>query len=399
MDRNTKRARAGLALAAIFLLVSALAGCGAGPRHPSGSFDTPEHHYRAGLAALDAGNPEKAAQDFDRALEMNPEYSPALSGKGVALAMLGRDDEALDLIDDGMSQADSPDEEVANHIAHIRVLTQIGRRGGFERDELRDETKSIYMDAKELMDDDPRYEDVSLFYYQGEAYLAAYEFDSSEEMFKQVLLRNKGYTDQAERRMQEVQDMKRAAPQTSLGKKIASVENITRADMAALLVEELDVARFYGRTAAPEPAAFKTPAETIGYQPSEAEQVVDILNHPLRTDMELVISYGVRGLMPFSDNLFRPQAVVSRAEAAMIFEDVIVRATGDSRLATQFIGQQSPFSDVRADHPAFNAIMLCTTRGLFEAGKRSGEFNPGGTFTGTDAVLAINRLRAELDVL
>ena len=111
-----------------------------------------------------------------------------------------------------------------------------------------------------------------------------------------------------------------------------------------------------------------------------------------------MLELGVKGLERMPDGTFRPNAALTRAEAAMIWEDVIVRATGDKTLATRYVGGASPFADLGSDHPAFNAAVLATTRGIMEAGTRSGSFDPLGPVSGADALLSIKRLRDELTV-
>lgn len=82
----------------------------------------------------------------------------------------------------------------------------------------------------------------------------------------------------------------------------------------------------------------------------------------------------------------------------MIFEDVVVRATGKAELGTQFIGQQSRLPDLRGDHPAYNAVMLCITRGVMDADIRSGAFRPLDTVSGIEALLAVKALRRDLSL-
>jgi len=82
---------------------------------------------------------------------------------------------------------------------------------------------------------------------------------------------------------------------------------------------------------------------------------------------------------------------------AMMIESILIMLTGDGALATRFIGSRSPFYDLRADHPAFNAVMLATSRGIMEAGDAAtGAFAPYQPVGGADALLAIRRIREEL---
>ena len=94
----------------------------------------------------------------------------------------------------------------------------------------------------------------------------------------------------------------------------------------------------------------------------------DIAGHPLRADIEGIIRIGMRGLEVYPDGTFRPEEQVDRASYAMMIEDILIRITGDRALATRFIGSRSPFPDLRADLPYFNAVMVVTSRGIMEVG-------------------------------
>jgi hypothetical protein len=81
----------------------------------------------------------------------------------------------------------------------------------------------------------------------------------------------------------------------------------------------------------------------------------------------------------------------------MMIEDILVKVTGDNGLATKFIGQVSPFPDLRSDLPYFNAAMVVTSRGLMEVKNfASGEFAPLSAVAGVDALLVIRKFKEEL---
>jgi hypothetical protein len=87
---------------------------------------------------------------------------------------------------------------------------------------------------------------------------------------------------------------------------------------------------------------------------------------------------------------------MTKVEVALLYEDIIVRATGNENLASEYIGQESHIPDVPGSHYAFNAIMLCTTRGLLETDLRTGAFYPEKTISGVDALLSIKKLKEML---
>ena len=130
---------------------------------------------------------------------------------------------------------------------------------------------------------------------------------------------------------------------------------------------------------------------------SAPELPPDVRDHVLRADIESVIAIGIKGLQPLPDGTFKPDANTTRAEFAMIVEDILIKITGEEKLATMFIGNQSPFPDLRNDLPYFNAVMVCTSRGIMEAvDLGTGEFQPSAVISGADALLSIRALKTQL---
>ena len=379
------------ALLAALLLVS----CAKAPRKSASVMDTPEHHYTNGVRSLDKGDLLGAVREFNVALELDGDYGPALAGKGLIRAMRGNDRESLAFIEKGRKSAVGEQEKMWVAVSEIRAWTALAGLGKVSAEDLVDETRPVFNEARSLDREDP-----ALYFYQGNAYLQALEFDEAEAMFKEALSLDKGYAQRADARWRLAQDVKRAAPRTSVGKHIALAEKISRAETAALLVEELDVARFYERTKLLGKSAFRAPDEVAG-ETAGKDAVAppsDVSGHPLRADVQTVLALGVMGLGPYPDNTFQPKKPLTRAELAFILEDITVRASRTPSLATKFLGQDSPFLDVRPDHPYFNAVMLCVTRGLMAADTRTGEFRPLDPVAGVEAVLAIHTLKEALRV-
>jgi hypothetical protein len=161
-------------------------------------------------------------------------------------------------------------------------------------------------------------------------------------------------------------------------------------------MEELKIDVLYKkRTPKTFDASFKDP-EKAAAQPVKIT-AKDIADHPLRTDIEGILKLGVRGLENSPDGNFHPADIVTRAAYAMMLEDILIKITGDNSLATKFIGSTSPFPDLRADLPYFNAIMTVTSRGIMEAKDlTTAEFLPLSPVAGVDALLIIRKFKDEL---
>jgi hypothetical protein len=83
---------------------------------------------------------------------------------------------------------------------------------------------------------------------------------------------------------------------------------------------------------------------------------------------------------------------------AFILEDILIKLTGDEKLATAYFGQErSPFPDVRPSSSLYNAVMNMTTRSIMES-ELSGEFRINDPVDGAEALLAIRMLKQKMNI-
>ncbi|MBI5206745.1 MAG: tetratricopeptide repeat protein [Candidatus Firestonebacteria bacterium] len=365
----------------ILLLISIMSGCGKDKiRKPQSIMDNPEHHTNNGNKYLEKGDLNKAFESYDRALQLDPKYSPALVGTAVIYGMKGNYKAAFKQIDKAKG--------MEKQIGLIRLYSMERGKNWYEyvQDEFK---KGIKLDPN----------NPELWYYAGYAHKVNYNFDKSSEAYKKVLEINKDFTEKANEDWALVQRIQRAAPGTAIGNKIALIESIDRADVAALFIEELKLDNLYEKKGVKNiDTSFKAPETTKEFKTetvTKTAKVTDITNHELKADIENVINLGVRGLEVFPDHTFQADKKITRVEYAVMIEDILIKITGDETMATKFIGMNSPYLDVRNDHFAFNAIMTVTTRGILEA-KTNGEFGMENPISGADALLAIRKLKEEL---
>jgi hypothetical protein len=129
----------------------------------------------------------------------------------------------------------------------------------------------------------------------------------------------------------------------------------------------------------------------------KAPDATDIAEHPLRADIEEVLKLHVVGLEPDPAHRFHPDQGVNRAEFALMIEDILVKVTGETGVRTKYIGQTSPFPDVRNDLPYFNAVQTVVSRNLMEPkDKVRGMFAPLEPVSGAEALLVLRLLKDEL---
>ena len=382
----------------IFLLVISCAPKG---RAPVSQLDTPDHHFAVGMKLLNQEKFGNAQREFELALELDPKYAKAHAGVGLARAYQADYKGGFAALDKAWSFANTDEERLFIHIGYIRINTlshaycmQVGTVCKRVDKDWLDVSRGEFDKALQI---DPATS--AAYYYMGLCYKAALDVGQASQMFSKVLDLKKEYISEADQQWNLMQKIQRAMPGSITGKQIAFVEKITRADAAALFMEELKIDTLYRkRTLKTFDTGFKNP-EKAAVKPKAAALPADIVNHPLKADIEGMIEIGVRGLEVYPDGLFRPNDLVERAAYAMMIEDILIKVSGDSGLATRFIGSPSPFPDLRSDLPYFNAVMVVTTRQIMGAQDiASGEFVPMGPVPGADALLIIRKIREALKI-
>ncbi|MDA8126845.1 MAG: S-layer homology domain-containing protein [Deltaproteobacteria bacterium] len=382
------------AIAVVVLTIS----CGPKVQQPLSQLDTPEHHTFTGNRLLQQEKWADAAREFELALRLDPRYAKAHAGVALAKAYQQDFAGAFAALKQAEKNVRDKDEELLTLVGVIRVNT-LSRAACLNRgaeckpdDEWLKNSRAAFDQALVI---EPK--SAAAYYFMGECVLTALDLETAGRMFRQVISLNGDYVADADKRWKLVQKIQRAMPGTVTGKKIALVTRLTRADAAALFMEELKIDVLYQRRT---PKSF----DTAFKDPEQAKKAIagtavpaDIAAHPLRADIEALLKIGARGLEVYPDGSFRPDEPVDRAGYAMMIEDILIKVSGNQALATQFIGSASPFPDLRADLPYFNAAMVVTSRGIMEAkNMMTGEFAPQEPVAGADALLVIRKIRDEL---
>jgi len=375
----------------LILLAFITFACAQPAAKPEATMDTPEHHVMSGHKLLKAGNYDGAITEFERAKALDPKYAPAYLGLGLGFSYKGDYEAGLKQMKKAAGYAKSDQQKVDVNVGYMRIYL-LGKEQ-VDRDWF-DELRSNYRKATGKLPEQPE-----AYYYMGLAYKTKYEFRKASREFTKVLDLDKGLVEEADREYALMQKIERAMPGSTIGKQIAIQDSITRADLAALFIHELHIDDLYKRRAKRTfDTAYKAPGKTFkSGEYVKAPPATDIENHVLKADIDAVIAIGIKGMQPFPDHTFKPNVPTTRAEFAMIVEDILITITRETGLATMFIGNQSPFPDLRNDLPYFNAVMVCTTRGIMNAKDvGTGEFDAAGSIPGADALLSIRTLKAQL---
>ena len=396
-----------IALLSLLLLVAGLAGCARPVARCPSPEDNPQHHYLMGMEALDKGKIDVAQEKFSRAIYCDDGFSKAHGGLAIVAAENAREqadagrrgveaERSLEHLGNAEKQARTDDDRFDCYMASIRVHTILKGKGWLNKaeDAFKDGSR-LKVDERELVFYQGK---EAISYFMGMAYLEALEFQKARDRFSDVLnaKREGKWHERAEKGWKKVDRIVRAMSGITVGdvgKKIALKDAVTRADLAALLIDEMKIDKlFAGRIPAVSQVeglkAEFTPADTLGSQ--------------FREEILTILKWKVRGMEPKYDEntkayLFFPADLVKRGEMAFILEDVLIRLTGDSKIATAYFGhKKSPFPDVRPTSPFYNAIMNMTTRGIME-GELSGEFRVNAPVEGAEALLAIRALKQRMN--
>lgn len=340
------------------------------------TLDTPEHHAHSGMRLLEKGKIADAEREFESAMALDQKYAAAYRGLGLVLGYKGDSEAAFQYMSKAEGLAEGKQEKALAYVGFMRLYTKQKGEGWLE------EAENCFRDAMKTLKDLPEMPDP--YYHMGVAYKEAFRFSDAAGAFKKVLEINKTLMSEADHQLALVQKIERAMPSTLIGKKVALLEKVRRIDVAALFIQELNLDKAYE-----------------GVRPPKGDDVPmppDVKDHPLKTHVQRVIKLGIKGLDTFPDGTFAPDESILRASYAMMIADIVGTLTNDPLLANKYKGSISPFADVRNDVPYFNAVMVCTTRGIIEAkgGLRQSIFGPMDSISGAEALLAIRRLKEDL---
>lgn len=364
-------------------------GCASVQEKPSpgpGTMDNPGHHYRVGMEFLEKRNLDRALEEFERAKTLDPKYGPAYAGLGLVLSETGDYKRAEEFLSFASQKASNKEQRVIAESAFIRHLS------------LSQPPNWVFKVQERFNRTDRLSPDSSLLHYtMGKAMERAWRYDQAEGHFKKVLDLNREYVRAADTELKRVQIIKRAAPGTRAGHQIALLDQMDRANVAALFSEELQLDRLL-KASQEKKEGFKTPqeytAKKTGQDPSTGVPE-DVVPHPLKADIEKVLSLGIRGLEVFPEGRFKPTEPISRSNFAIMIEDILLKASADPKLASKYLDNKSPYLDVPEGHYAFNAIMVCTMQGLIDPIDKK-HFGLDESVSGAEALLVVRKLKNEL---
>ena len=362
-----------------------LGGCGPKPIGSESVLDTPDNHFNQGLRELDRGRLDAAVEEFERATALDPDYPGGYIGMGLVLAERGNFKEALNSVDRGIGK---DDDFIDGPIVKGRILTMQKKDDNWLKDAVKQYEKALKIDP----------ESEKAYFYMGMAYKEAYQFADAVSAFGKVVTMKGDFAGEANAEWELVQKIQRAAPGTTIGKKIALIQEIDRADLAVLFIEELKLLEVFEKKRPKEyDTRFRPPEDPTKMETATRVQMAeatDIDDHWAKNWIQDVIKAGAIDVFP--DRTFRPDDKITRSNYAMFIQNILVAVTGDQSLATKYIGTPSGFPDVNASHYAYNAIRLAVDRGIMKADTIDGAFGMAKHVSGADALLIIREFQNAL---
>ncbi len=387
----------------LILSILLLFGCGNKSQQTQtsqGHMDTPAFHVQRGDEALLSQRYENARSSFQKALNLDVNYSQALSGIAVASAYEASKpgksmklkqsvlEKSIDQIEKALDTAVGKSDRARAHSFAIQVYLALQ----LPKDEWYKKASDHFDDAVELTPNS-----AVPFFFMARAESAKLHYAKATKLYHKVLSIGRQYEEEANKELKKIQQIQRAMPGSLFGAQIANVEKMTRADVAALFIAELRLDRLYAKRGGKQNSSYQPPKSQRKFKTDPLQKfpdAVDISGHPLEGAINEVIKLGVKGLSPDPAHKFHPDQEFKRAEFAQLIQDILIKITRDKSMATSFIGQRSIFPDVNQNIWYYNAARVSVSRGLMEVkNKATGACFPIETVSGADALLTIRSMK------
>ena len=376
----------------IFLLViSLISACGGpGNINPQSPLDSAEAQYSRGLLALEEGDLRLAQTQFERARALDDDFPGSYVGNALLAVAYGEHFRARQAIERALHR---DAKFVDAHVALGRIITDEGIVKGRDADDWLEESSRSYSRAANLAPDRAEPD-----FYLGRSQVLAGKFADALVSYQRVIARNRGpLVERAMAESERLQVVQRAAPGTHAGTRIAMQDEITRAELAVLLLEEMKLEQLVRqRRRAPDSVErFRPPglSAEMALESSQGNPDLSVATGWAKPWVERAVELGLPGLEPLPDGSFGEDLKVTRANLARVIEGILSLLTDSEGLSTRYIGESSRFPDVRADHFSYNAIALSVDRGIIRPEAVTGRFRPESPVSGAEALLIIRELQ------
>jgi len=184
----------------VIFSVGVLFACSSGKIPLIPKIDTPGYHIRTGEKMLEFNKIESAFREFNRAIDLDPKYSPAYIGLGLTHAFRDEFEKGLEALSKADRYARGKEQEIAAYVGYMRFYLIGAER--FRPDWL-NRVEDAFSKAILIADELP-----APYYYMGMAYKAAGKFDLAAKKFYRVLELGKKYVKEAEQEYAAIENRK-----------------------------------------------------------------------------------------------------------------------------------------------------------------------------------------------
>ena len=359
----------------MILMVIMVASCGAKAADKESVAEKAVNHYTTGMEKLSAKDYAGAEVEFKKAVDINKDSPNGYIGMSLLRMRQEKYKDALKQVRRALHRDQNA---VSAYIAKGRILT------ARKDDDWLEEANEAFATALEYAPDS-----TEVYYYRGEAYFDAWRYEEAREDYVRAVSHGGQLKSQASARITLIDSIIDSAPRTEYGHRIVRKESIDRQDLCVLLIQEFGLLH---RLKDSRPDLFES-YYTDDYRPlhGSVKRPPDVSSNQYALFIEAILPLKIIYLDTFPNDQFYPHRQVTRSVFSYISQEIMVLLLHDPTLATRYIGTDTPFTDVRDDYYAYNAIRLCLDEGIMDTVGNS-TFKPDSTLSGTSALHMLRRL-------
>ena len=207
-------------------------GCASRPKQPESLLGSPEHHTLSGFKLIKKERSDDALREFKLALEYDPKNASAQRGLALAYGMKNNFKPAFESMSLARDYSKTKMEKAMAYVGFMRLHTMKRGDGWLE------EVEKNFFSARSIEENLPE-----AYFYMGIAYKYGHRFKDSMRALTKVLEINDALVRDAGEQIEILQKIEKAMPESELGRRVAVQDYVTRADVAALLIQELRLDR------------------------------------------------------------------------------------------------------------------------------------------------------------
>lgn len=386
--------------AVLIIMALILAGCAGTVKKCLLADENIVSEYQNGMVHLEENKPGLATGIFKGILACDSHFSPAYSGLAVAYSQVAAAgfnlhgesvSDSLTALYYAKKYASGNEDDFRRSLASIRAHTTYKSAGWFIKveNEFRHAMKTR-VERKKL----PYYESSdAASYFIGNAYFDAGRIEGAMAEYKSLMeLDSKGRWGRLARAAYERSALILSYLDKAVAKPgvvvLAFHHHLTRADVAAILIDELKIDRLL-QSREVQMGMIKNPVP------------VDILENPFRDEIKRLLKLRIKGLdstysRPSSSYLFRPRKVVSRKNFAIIMDEIQRRLSEGPSAFSLMERRKRTFPDVPPTAPWYDAVMNLTSLNIMVP-VYGRDFRPYDSIDGPDAFSAVMALKEGLE--